>query len=130
MSDAQALEEFRGQLRAWLEANLERLPPDEPAKGGEAVTAEQIAASRPLQRKLYDAGYAGISYPKEYGGGGLTAAHDRVFREEARLFRIPQFGGAGSVTFTAIGASSTPSLTPARISPGSGLRRAVTATSG
>ena len=49
----------------------------------ENVTPEEIAASRVLQRKLFDAGYAGISYPKEYGGRGLTAAHERAFREEA-----------------------------------------------
>jgi alkylation response protein AidB-like acyl-CoA dehydrogenase len=112
MTDDPTLEEFRGRLRTWLEANLERLPPDEPARGGEAVTDEQIAASRPLQRKLFDAGYAGISYPKEYGGGGLTPAHDRVFREEASLFRIPQFGGAGSVTITAIGRSMLAHASP------------------
>ena len=64
-----------------------------------------VAASRVLQRKLFDAGYAGISYPEEYGGRGLTAAHERAFREEAVGYVTPDFGGAGSVTFAAIGRS-------------------------
>jgi alkylation response protein AidB-like acyl-CoA dehydrogenase len=66
-----------------------------------------------LQRKLFDAGYAGISYPKEYGGAGLTPAHERVFREESRRFVMPEFGGAGRVMFTAIGRSLLEHASPA-----------------
>src|SRR5262249_6389024 len=44
--------EFRGGVRRWLEANL-------PA-----------GDSREWSRKLYDAGYAGLTWPAEYGGKG------------------------------------------------------------
>ena len=98
---------------------------------------------------MFDGGWAGISYPKEYGGRGLTSAHERAFRQAALGYVMPDFGGAGHVMFGAIGrsllahaspaflhghirrllqarscgASSTPSPKPARIWPGSGLRR-------
>lgn len=100
------VEEFRRQARAWIAANLERRPPSAGlAVGSEDKTPEEIAASRVVQRTLFDGGYAGISYPTEYGGRGLTAAHERVFREEAVGFVTPDFGGAGHVMFGAIGRS-------------------------
>jgi alkylation response protein AidB-like acyl-CoA dehydrogenase len=100
------LDEFRSQARAWLEANLPRwADPSEIRRGAEDPPPDEVAAARVLQRKLFDAGYAGISYPKEYGGAGLSDAHDRVFREESRHFLMPSFGGAGHVTFGPIGRS-------------------------
>ncbi|WP_280418967.1 acyl-CoA dehydrogenase family protein [Nocardia carnea] len=42
-----------------------------------------------MQRKLYDAGFAGIAIPVEYGGRGLTAAHQRAFTEEMAGFEYP-----------------------------------------
>jgi alkylation response protein AidB-like acyl-CoA dehydrogenase len=110
-ADVTGLAEFRAELRAWLEANLARRSPELP-DGGEARTDEEIAASRLLQRKLFDAGYAGLSFPSEYGGRGLTGAHERVFREEARDFVTPHFGGAGHVTFGAIGRSMLAHASP------------------
>ncbi len=67
--------------------------------------SEEIAQARILQRTLFDAGFAGITYPVEYGGRGLTAAHDLAFRQEAKDFVTPNFGGAGWVTFGPIGQS-------------------------
>src|SRR5215213_3200166 len=86
MSSTQSdVEEFRREARAWIEANLE--PWRGPRGGrviGDAKTPDKMAAARLLQRKLFDGGYAGISYPAEYGGRGLTSLHERAFREEAR----------------------------------------------
>ena len=62
------------------------------------MTVADIATQRPLQRKLYEAGYAGISWPKEYGGQGLTPAHERVFGEEAAAYVLPELGAAGLTT--------------------------------
>jgi alkylation response protein AidB-like acyl-CoA dehydrogenase len=108
------VEEFRAEARAWLEANMERWPDSEAVpSGSEDPPPEVVAAGRVLQRKLFDAGYAGISYPKEYGGAGLTPAHERVFREESRRFVMPEFGGAGRVMFTAIGRSLLEHASPA-----------------
>ena len=76
-------------------------------------TPEEIAASRILQRKLFDGGWAGISYPKEYGGRGLTGAHERAFRQAALGYVMPDFGGAGHVMFGAIGRSLLAHASPA-----------------
>lgn len=42
---------------------------------------KQLLAAKDFQQKLADAGLAGLTYPKEYGGAGLTRAHDRIWRE-------------------------------------------------
>ncbi|MCP3993090.1 MAG: acyl-CoA dehydrogenase [Actinomycetia bacterium] len=108
------VETFRAEARAWIQENLERRPNS--LRSGrierEATTPEQIAESRSLQRKLFDGGFAGISYPAEYGGRGLTSLHERAFREEAIDYLTPNFGAAGSVTFGAIGRSLVAHCTP------------------
>jgi alkylation response protein AidB-like acyl-CoA dehydrogenase len=105
-TDTIGLDEFRNEVRAWLAANLKRRRSSAPqAARTETKTPQEIAESRALQRKLFDAGYAGISFPKEYGGRGLSAAHERVFREESAGYVMPDFGAAGAVTFSAIARS-------------------------
>jgi alkylation response protein AidB-like acyl-CoA dehydrogenase len=83
MSDA--LEDFRQEVRSWLAVNGTRrvrtmLPP---AASVRDATEAEFAAARERQRLLAEAGLAGIPYPREYGGAGLTAAHQRVFDQEA-----------------------------------------------
>jgi alkylation response protein AidB-like acyl-CoA dehydrogenase len=98
--DTSDVEVYRARARAWLEGNLERRPPGEAAGlvRGHA-TVESVAAERPVQRRIYEAGYAGISWPREYGGQGLSAAHERAFDEEALAFRTPDFGVLAGTTF-------------------------------
>jgi alkylation response protein AidB-like acyl-CoA dehydrogenase len=107
MTDMLAIDEFRREARSWIEANLEPRPPAAKTGRGtsEAKTHEEIAEARVLQRRLFDAGYAGISFPVEYGGRGLTAAHERAFREEAAAYVTPDLGVAGNVTFGPIARS-------------------------
>jgi alkylation response protein AidB-like acyl-CoA dehydrogenase len=95
------LDEYRAQARAWLEANLEKRDPNAQMRlrGTEHRTHETTKPEKAIQRKIYDGGYAGITWAKEYGGQGLTAAHERVFNEEARGYRTPDFGVAGGTTF-------------------------------
>jgi len=79
--------EFRIRARAWLEANAPRRASAGDADGepGAAGIAEQKA----FQAKLYDAGFAGITWPREYGGQGLTNAEQIAFSQEARDFALP-----------------------------------------
>ena len=44
---------------------------------------------RELQRTLWDGGFAGICFPAEYGGLGLTPAHQRAFTEESLAYDMP-----------------------------------------
>jgi alkylation response protein AidB-like acyl-CoA dehydrogenase len=66
---------FRDELRAWLDANHPGAPPS-----GEEE--ESFEFSRAWQRKLHDAGWAGLSWPKEYGGRGATLIEQAIFYEE------------------------------------------------
>jgi alkylation response protein AidB-like acyl-CoA dehydrogenase len=94
------IDQFRQEARAWITANLEPRPPREEGRralrGG--LTPDEVAENRVLQRRLFDAGYAGISFPAAYGGRGLTSAHERAFREEAAAYITPDLGVAGNVT--------------------------------
>jgi alkylation response protein AidB-like acyl-CoA dehydrogenase len=86
MSD-QSAEDFASRARAWLEANAPRRGPDgmEDDARGPASIPEQKA----FQAKLYEAGFAGITWPVEYGGQGLTNAEQIAFSTEARNYSLP-----------------------------------------
>ena len=73
---------FRDELRAWLEANH---PGKEP-EGDEAA----FTFRRDWQRALNSAGWAGISWPEEYGGRGATLVEQAIFNEEIVRARAPQ----------------------------------------
>ena len=45
--------------------------------------------TRRLQRLLFDGGFAGICFPVEYGGQGLTRAHQRAFTQESLPYQMP-----------------------------------------
>ncbi len=78
---SQAEEGFRDELRAWLEANH---PGSEPS-GDEA----SFEFRRAWQRKLHEAGWAGVSWPTEYGGRGATLIEQAIFNEEVVRARTP-----------------------------------------
>jgi alkylation response protein AidB-like acyl-CoA dehydrogenase len=80
---------FRTRARAWLETNLPRLPegvdPQSFARHDEAGWAR----ARELQRVLFEGGFAGLCFPKEYGGQGLTLEHQRAFNQECAGYEMP-----------------------------------------
>src|SRR5438132_2063522 len=67
-------EAFRDGLRAWLESNHPGEPPKEEGAGFEF--------RRRWQAELHKAGWAGLSWPKEYGGRGATLVEQAIFSEE------------------------------------------------
>jgi len=77
-----AEEAFRDELRSWLEENN---PGREPAGDEEAFEFR-----REWQRQLHQAGMAGISWPKEYGGRGATLIEQAIFNEETARAGAPQ----------------------------------------
>jgi alkylation response protein AidB-like acyl-CoA dehydrogenase len=74
-------QEFRDGLRAWLDENH---PGEEPT-GDEAAFEFRKA----WQLELHDAGYAGLSWPKEYGGRGATLIEQAIFGEEMARAKAP-----------------------------------------
>jgi alkylation response protein AidB-like acyl-CoA dehydrogenase len=93
------LEEYRTTARTWLAANLERRDGPVIAREVEYYTPEVMATNRALQRRVFEAGYAGIPWPREYGGQGLTAEHESVFFQESADFVTPDFGILTGTTF-------------------------------
>ena len=72
---------FRDEIRAWLRDHHPGPEPD----GTEAGFEHRLA----WQRTLHDAGYAGIAWPKEYGGRGATLMEQTIFNEELVRARAP-----------------------------------------
>jgi len=83
---------FRADLRAWLEEHL----PDELQGHRGGAARFDGPAMREWSRALYDAGYIGLTWPKEYGGGGAPYTHQAIFLEElARAEAPPHVGVIG-----------------------------------
>ncbi|WP_432842307.1 acyl-CoA dehydrogenase family protein [Dactylosporangium sp. CA-092794] len=78
-------DEYRAQARQWLETNASPLGDGDAAHGGES----EIERSKRFQHALWSAGYAGITWPKEYGGQGLTTEELAAFNQVAGDFVLP-----------------------------------------
>ena len=91
MADApevEPLEEFRARARAWLADNMPPLGLAHTVP--EHANDERWAFERTLQRTLFDGGFAGLCFPREYGGQGLTPEHQRVLTDESRPYDMPR----------------------------------------
>jgi alkylation response protein AidB-like acyl-CoA dehydrogenase len=99
---------FRRRLRKWLPAGLPRRSSVTTTRVGffgfaSAETDKDVKLVREqqqqMQRSLWDAGFAGILFPREYGGLGLSWEHQRAFNEEVNGYETP---GLFAVTFGVI----------------------------
>ncbi len=79
------VEDFRQRARAWLADNM---PPECDGMGRRGEPG-RWAHERRLQRTLWDGGFAGIGFPAEHGGLGLSREHQRAFTEESYAFDMP-----------------------------------------
>lgn len=83
-----AEEAFRAELRAWLTDVLPDVPPEPGRDDWEARRAWDTG----WQKMLFDAGYAGINWPREFGGRGATPTEHLIFLEETERARAPYVG--------------------------------------
>jgi len=74
---------FRDEVRGWLEANN---PGEEPRSG----TGNWIEFATDWQRALHAGGWAGISWPAEYGGRGASLIEQAIFSEEMGRAKAPR----------------------------------------
>jgi alkylation response protein AidB-like acyl-CoA dehydrogenase len=81
-------ESFRADLRAWLDTALPALAPQPPRD----AWPERRKWDTDWQRRLFDAGYAGLHWPKEYGGRGASPTEQLIFYEETARARAPYVG--------------------------------------
>jgi alkylation response protein AidB-like acyl-CoA dehydrogenase len=96
--ETESVQEFRARARAWLAANAKPSSADSrrgPREGGEDDSPERWLAARAMRRCIYDAGFAGITWPRAYGGQGLSDLHEDAWSEEASGYEFPAVGGAG-----------------------------------
>ena len=79
---------FRKELRAWLEQALPTLQPKPSAEDWPARREYDTS----WQRMLHDAGYAGIDWPREFGGRGASPTEHLIFLEETERAGAPYVG--------------------------------------
>jgi alkylation response protein AidB-like acyl-CoA dehydrogenase len=77
--------EFRDELRTWLAANV----PRDWDQWREKPLEESFPYLKAWQRKLYEAGWAAVSWPREYGGRGASLMQQAIFWEEMARVEAP-----------------------------------------
>jgi alkylation response protein AidB-like acyl-CoA dehydrogenase len=94
---------YRTEVRSWLEQHAK--PRDSQTAHAVMLTdahseaeREHVRASQEWQAVLYDEGWAGITWPKEFGGRGASAIEQIIFNQESSHFDVP-----GSVFAQGIG---------------------------
>ena len=88
LNDTPEQAEYRKEVRAWLDANKA----DAPILEGEGALTdpdEILVAHRAWQGKLAEAGLAGATWPKEYGGQGIGPVESVVISQEMQQAGVP-----------------------------------------
>ena len=85
---AESVEEFRSRARSWLAENMPRIDPEQAAP----LERDELSSwqrARELQKTLYDGGFAGICFPRECGGLGLSYEYKKAFDSESVGYETP-----------------------------------------
>jgi alkylation response protein AidB-like acyl-CoA dehydrogenase len=89
----EGVDDFRQRVRVWMRENMPRAEFGHGLSTREGVESEfsqhRVERARFLQRTLFEGGFAGIAFPHEYGGLGLTGEHQRAFAEESAGYESP-----------------------------------------
>src|SRR5678816_2320844 len=83
-------QKFRDEFREWLAANL---PAPWQGSTNSEDRSDYIRYLREWQQKLYLGGWAGISWPKQFGGRGVSLMEQAIFQEELARANAPQLIG-------------------------------------
>jgi alkylation response protein AidB-like acyl-CoA dehydrogenase len=85
--EQQAMEEeaFRAELRTWLTANIT----DAFREQRTMIFQEKVAVRRAWQKTLFESGWIGIGWPKEYGGRGANLVQESIYNEEMARAQAP-----------------------------------------
>ena len=85
MGDSIDVDTFQAGARGWLAENREHAPRDYGAICPPDLVDQGVA----WHRRVHDAGYAGIHWPTEFGGRGLTPAHNAAWMLECAVAGVP-----------------------------------------
>jgi alkylation response protein AidB-like acyl-CoA dehydrogenase len=84
------LTDFKQDVSAWLKDNR---PPEPdfllPETFMEVGTDSQFHYLRDWQQQVYEAGYLGMAWPKEYGGGGMAQVYQDIATTEMARQQVP-----------------------------------------
>jgi alkylation response protein AidB-like acyl-CoA dehydrogenase len=89
-SDIEDIDSFRDRAQKWIVANLPTLREGTGPDVDTGSNVDQANRARSLQRTIYEGGFAGIRYPVEYGGLGLTREHQTIWRELTAGYEVPR----------------------------------------
>ncbi|MBV9047817.1 MAG: acyl-CoA dehydrogenase family protein [Solirubrobacterales bacterium] len=85
LNDTPQQASFRRQARAWLDAQKAQAPP----RSGSYEDPEYVEARRAWQRQLAEAGLAGVTWPREFGGQGLGPIEQVTVNQELARAKVP-----------------------------------------
>ena len=85
---AESVAEFTARARSWFAETMPRIDPDHPPFSDRGEEDSWLHA-RELQKLLYAGGFAGICFPREYGGLGLPIEYQKAFDAESRKYEMP-----------------------------------------
>ncbi len=80
---------FRDEVRDWLGKNLPKEGLANLRRSSDVPEAEAYGVLRDWQRRMYDAGFVGLTWPKEYGGRGLSFMEEMILHEELATHHAP-----------------------------------------
>jgi alkylation response protein AidB-like acyl-CoA dehydrogenase len=80
---------FRDEVRSWLSKNLPKDWSSKVQAASDVPREEAYDFLRHWQRKMYEAGFVGLTWPKESGGRGLTFMEEMILHEEMALAKAP-----------------------------------------
>lgn len=92
--DVEDVASFTERARAWVTAELRPIDPRVYENAFRTDLSDEqelaeVARERELQRMLYEAGFAGVCVPREYGGQGLAPAHQRALNDALAGHEFP-----------------------------------------
>jgi len=96
-------EAFRMEVRSWLEENVKEIPKHRGEGEEDALPGKYAPGGLWWHRRMFEAGYVGISWPREYGCRGATLMEQLVFSEEMERVGAP--GPSNMMGLTWVGPS-------------------------
>jgi alkylation response protein AidB-like acyl-CoA dehydrogenase len=88
MTSTESVAQFAARARAWLADNMPAIDSEAPPAAPRDDERSWLRA-RELQKRLYDGGFAGICFPREYGGLGLDYEYQKAFNVESLDYEMP-----------------------------------------
>lgn len=89
-NDTREEAEFRAQARAFLNANAQPKGAGRPTLRLGGMVGEEVTRCKTWQAKKADAGFAGITWPKQYGGRELSSIFQVIYNQEEEDFTVPR----------------------------------------